>query len=79
MFLLDSTTDIFWQASDCMKSYVNSFGEVDPDAMAIAAEMYYERATLGIRGVMHGTPFIAKKTAKKKTSIIIPVEVLCFY
>lgn len=40
--------------------YLASISEVNPDALEIAASLDEERATKGIRGPMHGIPFVVK-------------------
>ncbi|KIV91474.1 hypothetical protein PV10_06010 [Exophiala mesophila] len=40
--------------------YLASISEVNPDALEIAAALDEERATKGIRGPMHGIPFVVK-------------------
>lgn len=44
----------------CPHRYLRSVSEINPDALSIASDLDQERAAGGVRGPMHGIPFMVK-------------------
>ncbi|POS74982.1 amidase [Diaporthe helianthi] len=50
-------------------SYINSLLQLNPDALAIAAQMDAERAARQVRGPLHGIPFTVKENIATKDNL----------